>query len=191
MLRRTFVAMLVLLATGCERHSRRNRKLPGSQSKPMQVATSVNYEKGIYGSTEEAEFAGRIRDKILEHLPERTDGAKTFDPLTIITIVGFVIRLIQVCQAASISHQQAACKSKPNGAVAKHLKKKLHERYMADHPTADAEDVEQHVDASLKAFTAATPEEISEVKDNADRFNNRPTETDLFDFTGELSRRDL
>jgi hypothetical protein len=188
--RRAMLSGIVLVMLGCRRPEEKQTEVqdPTREVRPSQDP-EPDWDKGIYASDTEAEFAGMIRDRILEHLP--ADRPKKFDPLTIITIVGFIIRLIQVCKEEAISRQQQACKEKPNGGVARHLKKNMHNRYVSEHPTADPDDVEEHVDASLKAFVNATPEELKAAKVRADKFNNQPTLVELDEFVERLSRRDI
>lgn len=133
---------------------------------------------------EESELIQRVRRRIAQHLPTHT----TFDPVTLLAMVGFVLRIIQVCQTGAILRQQAQCEWNPTGFTAMRIRRKLHAQFAADHPEVSESVIQIHVDAAMKAFVEARTRELLDLKSELERTNRQPTEIDLFNLSEDLSR---
>ncbi len=174
MLRRRFlvsVAALVGWVMGCRR-----------QPAPAPTVYTTRPVDGRLRS--ESELIVFVRDRIRSRMAIQT----TFDPITILALVGFVMRVVQVCQTAQILRLQTACRSKPEGGVARRLKAKLHARFAMSHPDISEASINDHVDAAVEAFVDAGTAELLAMKQDLDRLNSQPTEIELKLFTDHLSQ---
>lgn len=154
--------------------------LMGCQEQPQPAVVSSSRPPR---ERSESELASFVRDRIQSRLAIQT----TFDPITILALVGFVMRIFQACQEAAILRQQAACRAKPNGATARRLKARLHDRFANQHHELSDAAIASHVDAAMEAFVDAGDAEIRSLKRDLDRLNRQPTEIDLKLFTDNLS----
>jgi hypothetical protein len=143
---------------------------PGETGSPARDAEAV------------AEF---IRGRILDQMPPAL--ASEFDPITLITVVGLVIQVLQVCGWSSIARQQQAVRRRPTGQVAMGLRRRLAEKYLADHPQSDLIDAHNSVAFAIHAFEHADSSELRQLHADVVRLKDSPTPIDLFEFSESLS----
>jgi len=129
-----------------------------------------------------AEF---LRGRILDQMPPAL--VAEFDPITIITVVGLVIQVLQVCGWSSVARQHQAVRRRPTGKVAMGLRRRLAEKYLADHPQSDLIDASNSVSFAVIAFGKAESSELRQLHADVVRLKDSPTPIDLFEFTESLS----
>jgi hypothetical protein len=125
-----------------------------------------------------------VRDRIAQQLPATT----RFEPLTLIMLVNFVLRLLQVCRTAAILRQQIVCGRAPDGLVARRIKARLHDRFAAENPEISDAVIQEHVDAAMRAFVHAKRADLVQVKHSLDQTVQEPTRIELFDYVEDLSK---
>lgn len=172
MTRRVFLALgaTLMILLGCGRRPEPHRNFAICTSAPPRDQEAV------------IQF---VKERIAAELPE-TPGSQ-FALLTLLSIAGFVIQVVQYCKAENVLKQHAAVKSKPNGAVARKLRSHLAVGYCEQHRDASLVDAKAHADASVKAFGKATPEELTQLHADLQQLNHSPTPIDLFEFSESLS----
>lgn len=112
----------------------------------------------------------------------------TFDPLTILSVLGLVMQILKLCGWDSVARQQRIVKRHPTGRLARQLKARLLTEYEAKHPDTDQLTREAAVNAAVNAFADATPDELRQLHDDLNRVDDTPTPLDLSRLAGELGR---
>lgn len=131
-------------------------------------------------------IANLMRDRISVPLDNVYGREFRFDPLTLLTLVGLLIQIVQACRSSSVSRLHAAVQRRPFGTVARKLRGKLNDQIQCEDPSMDRATAFAQADASVTAFIDATPEEIAALHADLARMQDSPTLVTVAEFAHEL-----
>jgi hypothetical protein len=138
MKRREALAVITLAVSGCQSRS-------GFHEINSMKTDSIDWERQI--ATQAA----------------AVDDVATFDPALLGLLSTFVFHLLRYCLAQHIRKMHAAVVKRPDGKVARKLKARLGEQFLAAHAGENVEPaaVEAHVARIVSAFAAASEQEVA------------------------------
>lgn len=137
------------------------------------IGPEVDLKLRVYTGPTPIDPVERIAGRIGHHLDRE---GYTFDPITL-TILGTILGgILRYCLDRIAVNIQSKVRKKPDGVTAVRLRGKLRRHYH-DAKSSDgsqlfntAEDVDDHVEGTMFAFTTATPDELRNlIKDLRDQ----------------------